>query len=98
MAKKTKNIESVEADAPKLYTTLEKEASAEFTEKKSVFIGYACPVKTENEAVEFIKKIKAPISICLPRSTHSVPFFIFFQKTCTLSVISGVYIYVCFFE
>lgn len=58
MAKKTKNIESVEADAPKLYTTLEKEASAEFTEKKSVFIGYACPVKTENEAVEFIKKIR----------------------------------------
>lgn len=58
MAKKTKNIDAPEADAPKLYTTLEKEAFAEFTEKKSVFIGYACPVKTEDEAVEFIKKIR----------------------------------------
>lgn len=58
MAKKTKNIDSPEIESPKLYTTLEKEASAEFTEKKSVFIGYACPVKTEEEAVEFIKKIR----------------------------------------
>lgn len=56
MPKKTKNIEPVEA--PKLYTTLAKEASAELTEKKSVFIGYASPVKTEKEAIDFIAKIR----------------------------------------
>ena len=39
-------------------TTLGREASAEFTEKKSVFIGYASPVKTAEEAEEFIAKIK----------------------------------------
>ncbi len=39
-------------------TTLGKEASAEFTEKKSVFIGYAAPIKTAEEAEAFIQKIK----------------------------------------
>ena len=39
-------------------TTLGKEASAEFTEKKSVFIGYAKPIKTADEAEEFIASIK----------------------------------------
>lgn len=39
-------------------TTLGREASAEFTEKKSVFIGYARPVKSAEEAEEFIQKIK----------------------------------------
>lgn len=59
MAKKTKNIESCEnIPKPKLYTTLEKQASAELTEKKSVFIGYAAPVKTEQEAIDFIYKIR----------------------------------------
>ena len=38
--------------------TLEKEASAELTEKKSVFIGYAAPVNSEEEAIEFVKSIK----------------------------------------
>ncbi len=40
------------------YITLEKHAETEFTEKKSVFIGNACPVKTEAEAMEFISKIR----------------------------------------
>ena len=40
------------------YTTLKKEASAEFEEKRSIFIGYAKPVKCEEEATEFINKIK----------------------------------------
>ena len=39
-------------------TTLGREASAEFTEKKSVFIGYASPVKTAEEAEDFIARIK----------------------------------------
>ena len=38
--------------------TLGKEASAEFVEKKSVFISYAKPIDTEDEALEFIAKIK----------------------------------------
>ncbi len=57
MAKKTKNIEPP-SEEPKLYTTLEKEACGELTEKKSVFIGYAKPVKTEKEAIDFIAKIR----------------------------------------
>lgn len=42
----------------KKYVTLRKEASAEFEEKRSVFIGYAKPVKTEAQAMEFVKKIR----------------------------------------
>ena len=40
------------------YITLSKEAQTSFTEKKSVFIGYARPVKTEEEAMEFITRIR----------------------------------------
>ncbi len=57
MAKKTKNTEPT-PEAPKLYTTLAREASGELTEKKSVFIGYARPVKSEDEAIAFIAKIR----------------------------------------
>ncbi len=39
-------------------TTLAREASAEFTEKKSVFIGYAKPIKSAEEAEAFIAAIK----------------------------------------
>ena len=38
--------------------TVKREASDELTEKKSVFIGYCAPVKTESEARDFIAKIK----------------------------------------
>lgn len=41
------------------YKTVSKEAFSEFTEKRSRFIGYAKPVKTEQEAIEFINKIKS---------------------------------------
>ena len=40
------------------YITLSKEASASFIEKKSEFIGYAAPVKTEEEAMAFVNKIR----------------------------------------
>ena len=40
-------------------TTVGKAASAEFTEKKSVFIGDASPVSTEEEALAFIAAVKA---------------------------------------
>lgn len=41
------------------YKTVEKEASDSFIEKKSKFIGYAKPVKTQKDALEFISKIKS---------------------------------------
>lgn len=41
------------------YKTVEKEASDSFIEKKSKFIGYAKPVKTQEDALEFISKIKS---------------------------------------
>ncbi len=40
------------------YCTLHKEAQDEFTEKRSRFIGYAAPVMTEDEALQFIARIK----------------------------------------
>ena len=41
------------------YRTVKNKTSAEFTEKKSRFIGYISPVTTEEEALEFIAEIKA---------------------------------------
>lgn len=42
----------------KNYKTVSQESSDFFIEKKSKFIGHCKPVKTEGEALEFIKKIK----------------------------------------
>lgn len=50
------------------YKTIKTENFDEFVEKKSRFIGYAKPVVTENEAIEFIKKIRAKH----PDATHNV--------------------------
>lgn len=41
------------------YTTIRDFAEDSFTERKSEFIGYISPVKTNDEAVEFINSIKA---------------------------------------
>ena len=41
------------------HTTLEHEGVAEFVEKKSVFIGHACPVSSEEEALAYVKKKKS---------------------------------------
>ena len=41
------------------YKTVERESSDSFIEKKSKFIGYVKPVKTQEEAVEFINSIKS---------------------------------------
>jgi uncharacterized YigZ family protein len=43
----------------KEYKTVEFESSDEFVEKKSRFIGYVKPVHTQEEATEFINKIKS---------------------------------------
>ena len=53
-----KNEKIVQTE-PVTCTTLREEASAEFEEKKSVFIGHAKPVKTEEEALAYIKQKKA---------------------------------------
>ena len=45
-----------------LYTTLAGEGEAEFTEKKSVFIGYAAHVENEEEALSRIKARKKEFS------------------------------------
>ena len=54
------------------YKTVEKEASDFFIEKKSRFIGYVCPVKTQEEAAEFINKIKSKHW----DATHNVSAFV----------------------
>lgn len=41
------------------YRTVEFEADDYFIEKKSKFIGYVKPVKTQDEAIEFINQIKS---------------------------------------
>ena len=43
----------------KEYKTVEFESADEFIEKKSRFIGYVKPVKTQEEAVSFINEIKS---------------------------------------
>lgn len=43
----------------KKYKTVEKANNDEFIEKKSKFIGYVKPVKTQEDAVEFINSIKS---------------------------------------
>ena len=42
----------------KYYITLKGDGVAEFEEKRSLFIGYARPVKSEEEATSFVKEIK----------------------------------------
>ena len=54
------------------YITVEQEASDEFVEKKSRFIGYCCPVTTGEEAVAFIEAIKKKHW----DATHNVPAYI----------------------
>lgn len=56
----------------KKYTTLRRAASAEFTEKKSVFIGHAAPVKTVEEADAFIAEKKREFA----DARHNVSAFI----------------------
>ena len=50
------------------YVTIEKEASADFEERRSTFIGHACPIKSVEEAQEFIKQKKKEYA----DATHNV--------------------------
>lgn len=60
------------------YTTVKHEATAEFEEKRSLFIGHAKPVKTEEEAAEFIKEKKREFS----DATHNVFGYIIKNGIC----------------
>ena len=44
------------------YTTVKQEAHVEFEEKRSLFIGHAVHVDSEDEALAFIKQIKKEYS------------------------------------
>lgn len=44
--------------AANAYKTVKQSASDEFCEKRSRFIGYACPVKTQAEAAAFVAEIQ----------------------------------------
>ena len=54
------------------YKTVLLEAEAEFTEKRSRFIAQVAPVKSEEEALEFLEKVRTKhrearqIRICTP--------------------------------
>jgi uncharacterized YigZ family protein len=54
--------------APKTYTTLSGVGEIEFVEKKSVFLGYACHVESEEEALEIVKARRKQ----MPDATHHV--------------------------
>ncbi len=54
------------------FITIRAPASASFIERKSEFIGYISPVKTQDEAVEFINKIRAEHR----KATHNVYAYI----------------------
>ena len=45
--------------AEKLYTTLSKEGRSEYEEKKSVFLGYARRIESEEDALAYFKSIRA---------------------------------------
>ena len=61
------------------YKTIYEKAEASFVEKKSEFIGNIAPVKTNDEAVEFINSIKAMHR----KATHNVYAYILRQDNIT---------------
>ncbi len=58
------------------YKTLLQYAEAEEVINKSKFIGYAMPINSEQEAVEFVEKIKKKHW----NATHNVPVYLFGEK------------------
>ncbi len=64
------------------YKTVEREASPEFIEKRSRFIGYIKPVTTEEQALQFINSIRAKHW----DATHNVYAYVLReQNTCRYS-------------
>ena len=58
----TRNIDMTEQNTPKLYTTLGGEGCDEFEERRSLFIGHAKHVESEEEAAEYVKQLKKEYS------------------------------------
>lgn len=56
------------AELAEKYVTVKQEAHVEFEEKRSLFIGHAIHVTSEEEAMEFVKKMKKQYS----DATHNV--------------------------
>ena len=52
--KMAKSKNEISVQAPVKYVTVARRAETEFEEKKSIFICNVAPVKTEEEAMEFI--------------------------------------------
>ena len=71
MAKDKSKGKQTAAEAPavpKTYTTLSGVGEIEFVEKKSVFLGYACHVESEEQALEIVKSRRKQ----MPDATHHV--------------------------
>lgn len=64
-----------------LYTTIAGEGQAEYEDRKSVFIGHAMPVKSEEDAVRYIKNIRHKYS----DARHNVHAFIIGNGTVSRS-------------
>ncbi len=58
MKNKSEGIKGMEETKAELYTTLAGEGSDEFEERRSLFIGHAKHITSEDEAMEFIKAKK----------------------------------------
>lgn len=58
------------------YKAVEKESVAEFVEKKSRFIGYVRPVKTAEEAQNFIAEVRSKNR----EATHNVPAYVLLEN------------------
>lgn len=61
------------------YLSLQKEGQSEYTDRKSVFYGFARPVSTEEEAVAYVKCIKARY----PDARHHVYAYALRQQNIT---------------
>lgn len=61
------------------YKTVKQESSAEFVERKSVFIGWVKPVYDEKSALDFINKIRAKH----PDASHNVYAYIIRENNIT---------------
>ena len=54
----TETESKILSQLPSTYTTVRERATAQFEEKRSIFIGHATHVTSEEEATAFIKEIK----------------------------------------
>ena len=63
------------------YVTVRGEMESEFLEKKSRFIGRVCPVSTEEEALQFVERVRS----AHPDATHNVWAYNLRQGRCRCS-------------